>query len=99
MREPIAMVCRAAGLMNVSMSMCEIKSMIVTRDSPHDRVRALTSGLDEDGFTHVLKVPIDAVRDILRRIDEHVTHLTFHYVEDTSDDVVSVALTSPPRPR
>lgn len=75
--------------MDVSMRMCEMKSIIITKECPDNHVCiALTDGPDEDGNTYVLKLSLDHVRDILGQIDERVTHLTFHYIECMSTDMI-----------
>jgi len=83
--------------MNMSMSTCEMKSVIITKESPDDHVCvALTDGPDEDGNTYVLKLSPDHVRNILGHIDERVTHLTFHYIECMSTDMIVTHV--PPNP-
>jgi hypothetical protein len=74
---------------DMSMRMCEMKSIMITRESPDNHVCiALTDGPDDNGNTYVLKLSLDHVRDILRQIDEGVTHLTFHYIECMSTDMI-----------
>lgn len=87
----------AFQLMDLSMSMCEMKSILITRESPDDHVCiALTDGPDDDGFTYVLKISLDHIRDILSQINERVTHLTFHYIECMSTDTIVTHV--PPNP-
>lgn len=75
---------------NMPMSMCEIKSIMITKESTDDNVCiALTDGADEDGMTYVLKISYDNARKILGQVDtKRVTHLTFHYIESMYTDII-----------
>ena len=93
MQASTALLCEAFQ----SMSRCETKSIIITKEFPDDHVCiALTNGPDDDGNTYVLKLSLDHVRDILGQIGERVTHLTFHYIESMSTDMIVTHV--PPNP-
>lgn len=75
--------------MDMSMSMCEMKSIMITSQCPGNHVCiALTDDPDDDGNTYVLRISLDHVGDILGQINGRATHLTFDYIDRMSTDII-----------
>lgn len=72
---------------HMQMTICEMKSIILTNQSLCVCI-ALTDGTDDEGFTYLLRFTVNEAKKILCEIDRRTRHLMFHYIECMSKDLI-----------